>query len=399
MSIIAGPLLTSLGINITGALTEAGLSTAISGVIAGGVVSTLSNKIDTAVEGVAKDLLGEQTVESIKETASEKTDLLMRAFYAKHFGNPEYLAQIQPRINKEVNKSVIIDKSPIGSNVQFDTKQLSNLIIENASQMATDYYENGTIDPVKSLEKVVGNDVNKARLAVKLTEFYANKSIPTNDYYNKIASIYNGKNLFYPFVKMKIVDNVKVFYWNDETGQYFEMKQNLGTVLPSLYGVFGGPYSINDELPIDLADSFFCMHDKSAENGILGNIRGDYELVSRLYQNKDRLNQESMPFFNSTIAYFATIASTWLAVKGSIPDDIITTPPDVIITDDFFGYMNSDLAMTDPVEFKVQQHMFYKDLDKSIVDSVASKSIFSAGSSFRNQQLKSDIGNLMVELL
>lgn len=405
MAFVFAPLLSSVGVGISTALAEAGTGTFVAGVVGGAVVSGLSSKINEAVDDLSNTLLGTETVDDIKKSFNEATETALDLGATWYFQDPNYLAKLNRRAGVESVEGVgsvntTIDQSPLVPRVEnVDTAELADLIVKNVSQIATDYYTNGEVDPVESLKNTIGTDANKTRLTVRLTDFYANKSLPDSEIYKSIANVYNGKNLQYPFIRGKIVDGVKVFYWKDEVGDYFEMKQNLGFVLPSIYGVFGGPYSINNQFPEDLADSFFCMHDQSALKGILGNVRGDYQLVSRLSQNKDRLNQESMAFFNSTIAYFSIMASTWLKLKGSLSDDILVKPSEVIITDDFYGSMNTVQAVKNPEMFKQDQFEFYSKFSKDFSEATKTSSMFAQGSKFRTEQIKKDFGDLMVQLL
>ncbi len=439
MALILADVILAIGAEVGSTLSALGAPTAVSAAASGAVVTGATNYINDAVTRATENIIGKEKLDAVKENINQVSTEAENAAKALYWQDPYFLNKlnsqgsgkyvntsipppnlqpapetiklaINPLVNNQLNSS--IDNTQPGSSItafKLIPGEVAKLITDHTSAIAESVALNNRLNPEDTLVKTIGTDSSKLTLAQRLSDYYANKSLPTSDYYNSIANTYNGKNLVYPFIYYEW-DNItlhqtppgplKKFIWNDETGTRHELVQSHDiTVLPSLYGIFGGPSSINNNYPIDLLDSFFCMHDNSYDKEGFASIRGDFQLVSRLTQNKDRLNQTSLTFINSTIAYFSTIANTLHTLKGSLPDEVSKAPIENVVTDDFYGSQNTELALSNPDQFKQEQSKFYKELESEMETAYTDSSIFAQASTYRTSLLAQSFGNIEVELL
>lgn len=273
-----------------------------------------------------------------------------------------FIEQTQGSENKSAIPSVPIE---------FSSSDLSKLIFDHTNEMV-----NG-LNPADAIIKVIGTDPKRYALAKVLESFYNKSKKP--DLYTQINKVYNGVNLNFPYVKYYLEDGIKVFYWYDEVGTYHQLKENTGIVIPSIYGVFGGLSSPNNNLPIDLADSFFCMHDESYSLEMFSET-GDYQLISRLTNNMSRLNPNYTKFYKATIIYFSTVGNTIAKLKGSLPKNVSKEPIAQLTTDDIYAVMKERLTGSPAVQnvetYPMERYLFYKDFEANVMEEHKASPLF-----------------------
>ena len=133
--------------------------------------------------------------------------------------------------------------------------------------------------------------------------------------FNEILKVYNGKNMkvweeYNPDTKRNN------YFVQDETGliEVYYKKPNPNSVT-TFHGIFAGPWSYNNSLPIDIFDTFTCSHDISYQDGFF-NLIGDMKLVSRCIQNLDQVDFKLRAMMLSTAKYFASAGITLSAMTG-----------------------------------------------------------------------------------
>ncbi len=437
MAVFIPEIILGLGAEVTSTLGALGVGDGLAASAGGLAVTQATSYINNAVTEAAKNVIGPDNVNKIKEGAGEVSEEFSEVAKAIYFSDPmQYTSRFKaggsgsvvPLNNKTsqtppanvnptgvrntlVSQQLSVGNTQPGQSIRsVNPKELSQLIIGHSSEIASSLY-NGKLDPSGALIKTIGTDKNKLSLAQKLSGYYSSKTLPTNEYYQSIARVYDGRNLLYPYVwyewDYSTGEKIKNWKWKDETGASFSMLQNTGVIIPTLYGNFTGAFSENKFPPVDLLDSYACMHDQSflptdKGGGGFNSIKGNYQFVSRLNQNKDRLNQDYLTFINSTIAYFSSVANTMYALKGpSLPETIAETPAQDVITDDFFGSLpeNNQLSNTNPQEYIMKQHSFYKELEDEMKSSYSNDSMFAQASDFRSKMLAKDFGDITIEIL
>jgi hypothetical protein len=193
-----------------------------------------------------------------------------------------------------------------------------------------------------------------AYLIPKVLEYASKWTVPSNANYQKIASVYDGKKINpSAIVTTKDPQGNDVFSMLDEEDQLVQWntKLNTYTVVPPLYGTWVGINSPNNRPPgiyndqgVLVAPSFLdtlaFMHDVSYSQ-IAFSERGDYQLVSRASQNKDRfVLPGELATANIAINYFSTLGSLMRAffgddiqAKGLVAKKTSQTPRDQTIID------------------------------------------------------------------
>jgi hypothetical protein len=137
-------------------------------------------------------------------------------------------------------------------------------------------------------------------------EHSSNITQPEGDEYDEIARVYNGKGLDVSQVRG---------YMNDEGFMNFEIVDEAGelqtwvgnnsyTRVPTIHGVWVGINSRNDDYPVDLMDLFAMLHDISYQRDGSFNKRGDYQLISRIAQNFQRIPLNARPAAKAALGWF-----------------------------------------------------------------------------------------------
>ncbi len=113
-------------------------------------------------------------------------------------------------------------------------------------------------DPIESLKNTALNVPSLGYLIPKVLDFQKNLAVPTTDEYKRIAAVYNGKSIIKESVQQKtLTDGTVMFGAFDEVGnvQLYKVTKK-GLKIKPIHGVWVGPNSYNDALPIDLFDTF-----------------------------------------------------------------------------------------------------------------------------------------------
>ena len=175
-----------------------------------------------------------------------------------------------------------------------------------------------------------------------------------------INRVYNGKN----------IKKEGVFRYNNGEGVHFAIYDETQKVeyydgraaprgasttqliglgfIPPIHGVWMGPKSPNNDVPIDLVDTFSMMHDIEYNNHGWFYEEGDLKYISRLSQNMDRMGFIESYFAKFGIKWFSTVGSALAKVAGSLKNP--SESEESSRGDDFFTYLHntsSGISATD----------------------------------------------------
>jgi hypothetical protein len=386
------PFLSELGIGITEVALELGLSQKVANTLGGAAIGAVSAKVGEAVEDLGVRVIGKENVRKVEEgLGSFKEDAFAvfnqdtRYFLDKH--KQSKLTRYHEPGSAPVPSSPVVSapvvSAPVPRSPPPSVKDISKFIADYSSKVATEGMNGGTIDSIK-----IANEINP-NIASMLGQFLADK-IPDDALYKQIASVYNGKNItlegnFFPrygpnnkFVGLTIID---------ETNKRLELNVNKGLVIPALYGVYLGPHSPNNSIPVDLLDAFCSMHDEAyAHGGYLDSLEADYQLISRISQNFNRLSPNSKPWARWAILYFSTSSMLIHGIKGSFNKDPVVSPKD----DFFTTVISPDAGISDS---GVARETFFNEFEKEI--SVAHSSVVSNNPAL----VKRRFGSIIITLL
>lgn len=275
-----------------GVLTaEATGSTALGTAVEGGILSEAGNLaeqvVDTAVGTIYDYFGGEGSYESFKSGVYQTLDDVKKvAYFDIQNQKEEDIVKFMKDLNKS-HEQIAKDVANFSNDLTLElskSKELNNSTIAN------------TINKLKKVNPIY------FYLADKLLSVSGEFVLPTDEDYNKVSEIYNGKGLFEEPVNQRATLNNTEFYSLDETGKEWVWKYpeyNNYTVVPPIWGVYTGINSPNNQLPIsglvngELKQSYLdkvaFQHDIMYHDFGSFNKFADYVLISRISQNLDKM--------------------------------------------------------------------------------------------------------------
>lgn len=173
------------------------------------------------------------------------------------------------------------------------------------------------------------------------------KNVPVSK--DSIYQTYNGKSLSVDKMFKARTDTGTFYAINDEvgnlevyTGRAAPKGASVTTLLglgfiPPIHGVWMGPKSPNNALPIDLVDLFSFMHDTEYNKHGWFYETADAKYISRLSQNIDRMGFVEAQFAKFGIKWFSTIGLGLAKVAGTLKDP---TENENDVSNDFFSYLH-----------------------------------------------------------
>lgn len=239
--------------------------------------------------------------------------------------------------------------------------------------------EEPTSNHLEVLEEVIADDPDRYTLLQKLSNFYADKSLSKSEEFKEIYSKYTGKGFDPRNVVMSETPSEYLFFLYDEIGDLITLRQKKDAkTIPPVYGVFGGPSSPNNQLPIDTPDTCFMAHDADYSKSYF-HWESDMRLVSRLTQRRASWPQDKVTQLNSIVIYFATIGASVAVIKGSITGDpskeVITDD----VTDDLFPAMVPEALNLPKQEYLTERYNFYKQFSEGVKEAESESKVFSTG--------------------
>ncbi len=407
MSFLLAPviseMLSSLGLLAGEALTEVGVSEAVSSAVGTAAVGYIAGEGASAIEEQVKNFIGPEKVSSFQKTFD---DLLADSMAVLNKDEHYFINKSHDKghINKPIDfKNEDPTKFNTGKvehahqvekakTVQTSIKKISsteiaNFVVNFASELTNQAVNGEKIDKIAAATKVLESMSNK-ELINSIGPFLKNK-LPNSELYQKISSVYNGSGMS---VKESITmykdprKNLLYFILKDETGKLSTLYQTTGIVLPAYPGtVFMGPRSPNNNYPTNLTDLFCAFHDQTYING--PNLEGDYSLISRCANRYNDMDDFEKKLARICIMYFGTLGTTISNLLGSSPSDIHKVPSTEIVTDDIYTAVSQEINPVERMEFYDQ---LYKEIDNfSRTGSVISQ--YSG-----NKTLANEFGSLLV---
>lgn len=308
-----------------------------------GLVGTTAVEVGTAVgEVVGGDLVaGAITGTIISETASALESatgyLVDKVFGDSTFENFE--KNIKDSVS-DIRKFGFLSDDPKSANEivrMIREKKLSNTqIAEQVGNYASDLTnEILTAEVVpESGNSIIGSIISRMAtfnplyyyISSKLLDKAAELVKPLDEDYYKIESVYNGNGLYEPLVEFVNGE----FFLFDEVGQrqsWFYPKDNNYPVVPPLWGTWTGINSPNNSVPMTTVvdgqlrnswlDKCAFLHDIGYKNNGSFNKFSDYQLISRIVNNKDKLIiPGELEVANVAVSWFSTLGKTMRAIYG-----------------------------------------------------------------------------------
>jgi hypothetical protein len=432
--ILIYPLLEALGtsVAITGAAETAGAGIAseiIGTTVTGAIAETIGSGIESGIKTASEYVIGEDNVRNIQDTFNDvvktaKTTSRQDYFYtAQSFfeGDPTILLNNVKRPIDKNNISPYPGLNPMPDNnyipvdfsncnnatngtselvkqatASYSPKELANYVTTLSTKLAT----SEKINVEESVMEIIAMDPSNLGFVQRITNYLATKSIPTSDDYQTLSKIYNGRNIFVPNNYSKSINEkgLIVISGTDELGKTVSMQQTTGVIIPSAHGIFVGPQSINNDLPIDLFDGFAFFHDQEYEERNFADHRADLKFISRLSQNMDRYPSDQLSLINSTIVYFANLGLTIGKLKGSLPANVSTDLIDDNSKDDVFPVMVPEALQLEPREYQVARLNFYKEFEDEMEVASKTSSLFTQVGS-GNKFLANEFGSILVQIM
>lgn len=253
---------------------------------------------------------------------------------------------------------------------------------------------------------VAGSNPLLSYLIPSLSKFQAGMTVPTNENYLKISQVYNGKNLTHLNVLETVnEDGTKSFSALDETGATITWNTawNNHKTVPPIWGTWTGINSPNNTKPVSLLDLFAFFHDYSYH--VYGNFNetGDYQLISRVYSNLDRMSGSERDIALMTVKYFSTIGMAARLYAGNKGETIYlgnVSASDSVKTDDsVFPHVVPEAATLSPEGYLECKKYFFEGLEHGLIDESLNSSVASTyAKPVQNPMILSAIDNLMVQL-
>jgi hypothetical protein len=417
----------ALGAEELGIFAEASTGLPISGAIQGAVIGEVGNIANKAAGGVAETVaekvLGKDTVDSLhekweksKQLGSSFFDYMTGGIYGHNTNQQEFVDPRQgpiptPNQQTPTPNQQTPTPTPQSSGAQGITcakkeeartkgKDLGSFISKTATEMLVGAAQNEKGSNVVSgiYDKVFGSNPLLSYLAPGLENFQAQMTLPTNEDYQKIAAVYNGKNLDYRNVLETVnADGTKDFSAKDELGithTWFGAWNNHPVIQP-IYGVFVGLNSPNNAKPVSLLDLFAMFHDIDYKQFGNFNQTADYKLISRVFNNLNRFNPQEKQMALLTVKYFSTVGAAARAYAGVKGDGTL----DLSVDESIIPHLVPDTP-EHPEDYLEMKYHFVDGMMEGIIrETSISSPIASPGqTNYSRDYLLSIIDNLEVSL-
>lgn len=435
---IIAPFMGEVAVAAGEALVELGVPQKLSQIAVGFVAGAVTQKIAEPIDEAVYNKIGEENIEKAKSYANEAFTL-GKVYYG--FTNEQtFQAEMTKLREEQLKKSMPTKRNQFETHCQ-PVVPVDNTVDEEEEKQLTNEQKEALGSLINSLntKKMTVTPKNIANYIVKYSSIlslmpepdyleaekmlieqspelketqetlngFFKGFIPNTDEYKQIASVYNGKNLTIKNNYYSRINKVNGLYESiliDEIRNRFMLTQNVGKILPSLYGIYCGPLSINNAPPISLLDLFCCFHDydyhESEENPQGGwfNKIGDMKLVSRISQNFERFTDEEKKYAKITLLYFTTVGSMMSSLFGKSDANVeIHEEQPIMGENDIYTAVNG-IENLEPEELSIDRKKFYDDLFSEYKKSHITESSVSGGST-NPYVIRQRFENIMIQLL
>lgn len=301
----------ALGTTAGEAVTAATGSEALGGAATGATVGAVSQGLTDVTKKAVDGIFGEGTADNID-----------KSFQQFEQGVKQFGGYIADPLSTTANPQNVYDFFYPPEDPKTNGKDLANLVNYFSSELAV-HPQYSVVENKQPPESVVNSIVKNITdnnptlkyLVPAVLEVGAKFVVPDNADYKAVEKIYNGNYIFPNTVATKIEsDGTTTFGLLDETGKlnFWNTSYNNYTVIPPIYGTWVGINSPNNLHPLNdsLLDVFCFLHDISYHDEGSFNLLGDYQLISRVTNNIDRMVLPGERITaNIAVNYFSTAGS------------------------------------------------------------------------------------------
>ena len=316
--------------------------------VAGAVASQIEGVIDQGLSTVLDTIFGADAYEK------KKKDFFSSIEEAKSIGLFTGDVSSEQEVLQHIRDSNYTENELITEIHNFG-KDFTEEVIKGNIDRTIPISQNNTIDGI--LAQLSQQNSVYYYLVNKLLDTTGNLVVPTDEEYQKVAEIYNGKdnNFAEQLAKTTFDGSNTIWTEYDETGQeyswIFPLMNLTYTPMKSIWGVYCGLASPNNSVPLrgiingrvveSFLDKVSFYHD--LDYGRYGNfsLLADQKMISRISQNKDKLvfpGEELVA--NTAVNYFSTLGSVMRKMMGD-------QEPDPIIKDLFKDVYNKEITQND----------------------------------------------------
>lgn len=394
------------------AATSKALATIGTGIVAGAVTNEV-NELVTNTIGRENVDAGKKTFDQLVSEAMGVISQDTSSFYSAtrvHHADKKVLDLNKDNISKNINihNSDLDPIRNITTNPArndairpvVNTKEIADFAVNFASNVAKQGLSDSKIDFVQAMTDTINsNPTTNIKLAPIISTLF-DGNLPKNELFNSISAVYNGAG-------MSIENNMFQFYDSQKKLIYFklidELKkevilyQTTGIIVPAVHGIFYGPRSANNALPVDLVDFFAAFHDSDYSNG--PNLTGDYKFISRLANQYPRMNDDEKKWARIGILYFGTLGTMISTLVGNNSTDVHEVVNDTPVTNDIFTSMNEGQQPNEPILHYTNRTKFYQELYKDIENASVSSSIIAQNGNFQKELLFNEFESILVEII
>ncbi len=236
-------------------------------------------------------------------------------------------------------------------------------------------------------------------LIPKVLDYSSGIKLPVTQQFKDIYAKYNGRKLNLNSVTYTVgPDGLKLFKGVDELGAVKYYKETKGgTKIPAIQGVWTGPNSPNNALPINFLDLCSYFHDQSYHENGWFDLEADLIFISRLAQNLDRMAPDELIMAKFSINYFSTVGNTLATYKNSLSSKVANRVVQDKSMDDIFPLLVPE-AVNDDSYTTMRFHFYNGVIDGLRQVELQSSPYSTMAVSGSNYALKEQLGNLLVSV-
>lgn len=349
---------------------SATVSEAVGNTVAGSIAAEVSNVVDTATSTVIDTIFGANAYEN------KKKEFYSTIEEAKAIGLFSGDISSEQEVLQHIRDSNYTESELINEIHNFG-KDFTDEVVKNNIDINVPISQNSSMEGI--LAQLSQQNSVYYYLVNKLLDTTGNLVVPTNEEYQKVAAVYNGKdNNFAEQIAKTTFDGTNTLWTEyDEIGQeyswIFPLMNLTYTPIKSIWGVYCGISSPNNGPPLrgiingrvveSFLDKVSFFHD--LDYGRYGNfsLLADQKMISRISQNKDKLvfpGEELVA--NTAVNYFSTLGSVMRKMMGS-------QEPDPIIKSLFKDVYNQEVS-NEKLDAYIKHNVSYGDTNTRLINLI-----------------------------
>lgn len=290
-----GEAATTIGLGVSEATGSTFLGTAAQGTFLGSVASA-ANQVGSQV---VDTIFGTGTTENFETKAQQTFSQLLKTGYLT--GNTNSNEIVKNLISKDVDipKEISGFVNTVGDGIKNNPESDPTDIIKNVSESSPLFW-------------YLGN---------QLLEVTSNFVVPNDELYLQVASIYDASNFYNTLTQFDV--ETQKYYYTDEIGNQvtWDLAWNTYRPIPTLFGVYVGYSSRNNDYPLRYVDSngvtresildrISMSHDEDYKIIGLFSKFADYKLIARIQAQKENMTlPNERQVANVAVSYFSTLGN------------------------------------------------------------------------------------------